>query len=182
MASHAVWGTTCRARLVFAPRPERNARNGQPRNLAAFWLLQCYNVKETRMRGVGRGKVSASPLGGPGNASGPICSHPIVRGEGGWGHCDLKHAAGQLSDEGGGVQCRLPRIIPTNKLDTNTCQNVVKHVGEQTNGEAASMLFDIGCGCSIPLVLCVELHSTLGRRASGHWSSKLPRDDRHNPD
>ncbi len=132
MASHAVWGTSCLARLVFAPCPERNARNSKPRNLAAFWLLQCYIVKEDRMRGFARGKVSASSRGGPGNAAGPIRSHPIVRGEaGGWGHCVLKHTAGPLSDKGGGVQCPLPRIIPTNKLDTNTCQNEVKHVGEQ---------------------------------------------------
>ena len=132
MASHAVWGTSCLARLVFAPRPERNARNSKPRNLAAFWLLQCYTVKEGPLRGFARGKVSASPRGGPGNAAGPIRSDPIVRGEGGWGHCVLKHTAGPLSDKGRGVQCPLPRIIPTNKLETNTCQNEIKLVEEQT--------------------------------------------------
>ena len=57
MASHAVWGTSCRARLVFAPRLQRNARNGQPRNLAAFWLVQCYNVKQDCVRGSGRGSI-----------------------------------------------------------------------------------------------------------------------------
>ena len=172
-----------RGSFLHHVRPERNARNSKPRNLAAFWLLQCYTVKQDRLRGFARDKVSASPRGGAGNASGPIRSHPpLYGGRGGVGHCVLNHTAGPLSDKGGGVQCPLPRIIPTNKHDTNTCQNVVKHAGEHSNGEAASMLFDIGCGCSIPLVLCVELHSTLGRRASGHWSSKLPRDDRHNPD
>ena len=55
MASQAVWGTSCLARLVFAPRPERNARNSKPRNLAAFWLLQCYTVKEGLVRGFARG-------------------------------------------------------------------------------------------------------------------------------
>ena len=132
MASPAVWFTSCLARLVFAPCPERNARNSKPRHLAAFWLLQCYNVKQDRLRGFARDKVSASPRGGPGYAPGPIRSHPIVRGEGGWGHCVLEHTAGPLSDKGGRVECRLPRIILTNKLDTNTCQNEVKHVGEQT--------------------------------------------------
>ena len=85
MASHAVWGTSCLARLVFAPRPERNARNSKPRNLAAFWLLQCYTVKQDRMRGFGRGGFGVA-TGGPGRGSGKrtkICSDPIVRGTGG---------------------------------------------------------------------------------------------------
>ena len=109
---------------------------------------------------------------------------PLYGGRGGWGHCVLKHTAGPLSDKGGGVQCRLPRIIPTNKHDTNTCQHEVKHVGEHSKKQRS-------CIDAIRKWMrlqhsadsfCVELHSTLGRRGSGHWSIKLPRDDRHNPD
>ena len=133
MASQAVWETSCLARLVFAPCPERNARNSKPRNLAAFWLLQCFNVKQDRLRGFARDKVSASPRGGGRQCLRSDTLSPHGTGGGvGWGHCVLEHTAGPLSDKGGGVQCPLPRIIPTNKLDTNTCQNEVKHVGEQT--------------------------------------------------
>ena len=133
MASQAVWGTSCLARLVFAPRPKRNARNSKPRNLAAFWLLQCYNVKQDRLRGFARDKVSASPRGGARLCPRPDTLSPhCTGGGGGGGHCVLEHTAGPLSDKGGRVECRLPRIILTNKLDTNTCQNEVKHVGEQT--------------------------------------------------
>ena len=171
----------CEARFCttsLAKRPKRST--SQPRSLLVITMLQCKTGPCARCwSGEGFGIAT----GGARQYLRPdMLSPQLYAGKGGWGHCVLKHTAGQLSDEGGGVQCRLPRIIPTNKLDTNTCQNVVKHAGEHSNGEAASMLFDIGCGCSIPLVLCVELHSTLGRRASGHWSSKLPRDDRHNPD
>ena len=163
--------------MSLAKRPKQ--QTSKPRSLLVITMLHCKTRPDSRFwSGQGFGIAT----GGARQCLRPDMLSPHCTGGGGWGHCDLKHAAGQLSDEGGGVQCRLPRIIPTSKLDTNTCQNVVKHAGEHSNGEAASMLFDIGCGCSIPLVLCVELHSTLGRRASGHWSSKLPRDDRHNPD
>ena len=171
----------CEARFCTMSRAKRpKQQTSQPRSLLVITMLQCKRDTAARFcSGQGFGIAT----GGGRQCLRPDTLSPhCTGGGGGGGHCVLKHTAGPLSDKGGGVQCRLPRIIPTNKHDTNTCQNVVKHAGEHSNGEAASMLFDIGCGCSIPLVLCVELHSTLGRRASGHWSSKLPRDDRHNPD
>ena len=173
MPCEACFCTTSRAK-----RPKQ--QTSQPRSLLVITMLHCKTRPAARFcSGQGFGIATG---GGQAMPPARYALTPLYGGRGGWGHCVLKHTAGPLSDKGGGVQCPLPRIIPTNKHDTNTCQNVVKHAGEHSNGEAASMLFDIGCGCSIPLVLCVELHSTLGRRASGHWSSKLPRDDRHNPD
>ena len=163
-----------------AKRPKQ--QTSQPRSLLVITMLHCKTRPAARF---GRDKVSASPRGGARLCPRPDTLSPhCTGGGGGEGHCVLEHTAGPLCDKGGRVECRLPRIILTNKLDTNTCQNEVKHVGEQTkkNREAASMLFEIGCGCSITPILCVELHSTLGRRGSEHWSIKLPRDDRHNPE
>ena len=122
----------CEARFCTMSRAKRpKQQTSQPRSLLIITMLHCKTRPAARFcSGQGFGIATG---GGPGYAPGPIRSHPIVRGEGGgWGHCVLKHTAGPLSDKGGGVQCRLPRIILTNKHDTITCQNEVKHVGEHS--------------------------------------------------
>ena len=131
LAGRLVYELPCEARFCTMSRAKRSKQQtSQPRSLLVITMLQCKRDTAARFcSGQGFGIATG---GGAGNASGPIRSHPIVRGEGGWGHCVLKHTAGPLSDKGGGVQCRLPRIIPTNKHDTITCQNEVKHVGEHS--------------------------------------------------
>ena len=118
----------CEARFCttsLAKRPKRST--SQPRSRLVITMLQCKTGPCAR--GLVGGRFRHRHWGArqclrPDTLS-PHCT-------GGGGHCDLKHAAGQLSDEGGGVQCRLPRIFPTNKLDTNTCQNEVRHFGEHS--------------------------------------------------
>ena len=91
-------------------------------------MLQCKRDTAARFCS-GQGFGIATGGGGRQCLRPDTLSPHCTGGGGGVGHCVLNHTAGPLSDKGGGVQCPLPRITPTNKHDTNTCQNVVNMLG-----------------------------------------------------
>ena len=121
----------CEARFCTTSLAKRSKQQtSQPRSLLVITMLHCKRGTPARFCS-GQGFGIATGGARQCLRSDTLSPH-CTGGGGGWGHCVLEHTAGPLSDKDRGVQCRLPRIIPTNKLDTNTCQNEVKHVGEQT--------------------------------------------------
>ena len=128
LAGRLVYELPCEARFCTTSRAKRpKQQTSQPRSLLVITMLHCKTRPSARFwSGQGFGIATG---GGQAMPPARYALTPLYGGRGGWGHCVLKHTAGPLSDKGGGVQCRLPRIILTNKLDTNTCQNKVRHFG-----------------------------------------------------